>query len=228
MAYCICPGWLWWWRIWWNEDWQGKPKFSEKTCPSAALSTTNPTWPDPGANPGHRGGKPATNRLSYGAAFLPFNILTFFITSNSSQIGTSSADKSECQHQMCVFLCGYAGEGCPLSLLAFSYLVASDTTSVNCLTCRWIDFPLVNMPIEFWAQETLGRKKSSFPVIMPSFSAQRYSFIPLLELRSFSTIFILEMCKNIFRRFSFFVRGFRKSNDLNVNCVYLCMHPEKV
>jgi hypothetical protein len=27
----------------------------------------NPTWPDPGVNPG-RGGKPATNRLSYGAA----------------------------------------------------------------------------------------------------------------------------------------------------------------
>jgi hypothetical protein len=70
MAYCICPGWLWWWRIWWNEDWQGKPKFLEKTCPSATLSTTNPTWPDPGANPGRRGGKPATNRLSYDAARL--------------------------------------------------------------------------------------------------------------------------------------------------------------
>jgi hypothetical protein len=28
----------------------------------------NPTWPDPGLNPGLRGGKPATNRLSYGAA----------------------------------------------------------------------------------------------------------------------------------------------------------------
>jgi hypothetical protein len=28
----------------------------------------NPTWPDPGLNPGRRGGKPATNRLSYGAA----------------------------------------------------------------------------------------------------------------------------------------------------------------
>jgi hypothetical protein len=39
------------------------------TCPSATLSTTNPTWPDPGLNPGRRGGKPATNRLSYGAAF---------------------------------------------------------------------------------------------------------------------------------------------------------------
>jgi hypothetical protein len=28
----------------------------------------NPTWPDPGLNPGRRGEKPATNRLSYGAA----------------------------------------------------------------------------------------------------------------------------------------------------------------
>jgi hypothetical protein len=63
-----CPGWLWWWIIWWNEDWQGKPKYSEKTCPSATLSTTNPTLP--GSNPGHRGGKPATNRLSYGAAWI--------------------------------------------------------------------------------------------------------------------------------------------------------------
>jgi hypothetical protein len=70
MAYCTCPGWLWWWRIWWNEDWQGKPNYSEKTCPSATLSTTNPTWPAPGSNPGRRGGKPATNRLSYGAACL--------------------------------------------------------------------------------------------------------------------------------------------------------------
>jgi hypothetical protein len=41
-----------------------------KTCPSATLSTTNPTWLDPGSKPGRRGGKPATNRLSYGAAFI--------------------------------------------------------------------------------------------------------------------------------------------------------------
>jgi hypothetical protein len=35
-------------------------------CPSQ-----NPTRPDPGLNPGRRrGGKPATNRLSYGAALL--------------------------------------------------------------------------------------------------------------------------------------------------------------
>jgi hypothetical protein len=62
-------GWGWLWSNWWNEDWQGKPKYSEKTCPSATVSTTNPTWPNPGSNPGRRGGKPATNRLSYGAAY---------------------------------------------------------------------------------------------------------------------------------------------------------------
>jgi hypothetical protein len=39
-----------------------------KTCPSAILSTTNPTWTDPGSNPTLRGERPATNRLSYGTA----------------------------------------------------------------------------------------------------------------------------------------------------------------
>jgi hypothetical protein len=39
------------------KTWQVKPKYSEKICPSATLPTTNPTWPDPGANPDHRGGK---------------------------------------------------------------------------------------------------------------------------------------------------------------------------
>jgi hypothetical protein len=34
-------------------------------CPSP-----HPTWPDPGLNPCRRGGKPATNRLGYGAAEL--------------------------------------------------------------------------------------------------------------------------------------------------------------
>jgi hypothetical protein len=40
-----------------------------KTCPSATLSTTNPTWTNPGSNPGLRGERPATNRLSHGTAF---------------------------------------------------------------------------------------------------------------------------------------------------------------
>jgi hypothetical protein len=50
------------------NEWQGKPKYSEKICPSAALSTTHPTWLDMGINPDRRRGKPATKRLSYGTA----------------------------------------------------------------------------------------------------------------------------------------------------------------
>jgi hypothetical protein len=47
--------------------WQGKSKYSEKTYPSATLSTTNRTCYQE-ANPGGHGGKPTTNRLSYGTA----------------------------------------------------------------------------------------------------------------------------------------------------------------
>jgi hypothetical protein len=49
-------------------NWQGKSKYSEKTCPNVTLSTTNPTYPDMGLNPDRGGGKSATNRLSYGTA----------------------------------------------------------------------------------------------------------------------------------------------------------------
>jgi hypothetical protein len=41
-----------------------------KTCPSATLSTTNPTWTDRGSNPCLRGERPATNRLSHGTAII--------------------------------------------------------------------------------------------------------------------------------------------------------------
>jgi hypothetical protein len=57
----------------WNEIDRGKPKYSGgKTCPSATLSTTKPTWTDPGSNPGLRGERPATNRLSHDTAFWSF------------------------------------------------------------------------------------------------------------------------------------------------------------
>jgi hypothetical protein len=38
-----------------------------KTCPSATLSITNPTWTDPVSKPGLRGERLATNRQSNGA-----------------------------------------------------------------------------------------------------------------------------------------------------------------
>jgi hypothetical protein len=51
------------------DEWQGKPKCSETKCPSTALSTTDPTWLEPGSNLGHRSEKSATSRLSYSTAF---------------------------------------------------------------------------------------------------------------------------------------------------------------
>jgi hypothetical protein len=48
------------------NEWQRKPKYLEKTCRSAALSTKDPTWFEPGSNPVRRGRKPATNRLIWG------------------------------------------------------------------------------------------------------------------------------------------------------------------
>jgi hypothetical protein len=43
-------------------------KTRRKICPSASLTTTNITWIYPDANPGLRGERPATNRLSHGMA----------------------------------------------------------------------------------------------------------------------------------------------------------------
>jgi hypothetical protein len=64
----------------------GKPKYSEKTGPSAALSTINPTC-CPEANPGRRGGKPVTNRLSYGTAFYCSFIGNHFLRSLTTCFG---------------------------------------------------------------------------------------------------------------------------------------------
>jgi hypothetical protein len=59
-------------KNWWNKDWQGKQKYSEKTCPSATFVHHKSHMM------GHRGRKPATNRLSYGAAYF-LTFLIFFI-----------------------------------------------------------------------------------------------------------------------------------------------------
>jgi hypothetical protein len=56
------------WSNWWNEIWQGKSKYAEKTYPSATLSTTKSHMTTRSRTPDRSGGKPATNRLSYGTA----------------------------------------------------------------------------------------------------------------------------------------------------------------
>jgi hypothetical protein len=62
--------WWWLWSNWWDEDWLGNRSTRRQPAPSATLSTTNPTWLYRGSKPGRRrGGKPATNRPSYGTHF---------------------------------------------------------------------------------------------------------------------------------------------------------------
>jgi hypothetical protein len=64
------PDGRWWvWSSRWNENLQGKSKYSEKTCPSCTLSTSNSTWPDLGSNLGRRCEKPATNRYLCDVSF---------------------------------------------------------------------------------------------------------------------------------------------------------------
>jgi hypothetical protein len=52
-----------------------------KTCPSATLSTTNPTWTKPGTNPGLRGDRPAAKRVSHGTVY--YFIKCHFLLSSS-------------------------------------------------------------------------------------------------------------------------------------------------
>jgi hypothetical protein len=68
----------------WNDTDSGNHNNSEKTCPIATLSTTNPTVKDADAYPGLRCERPATNRLSHGTAniqhygdCLPHHALTY-------------------------------------------------------------------------------------------------------------------------------------------------------
>jgi hypothetical protein len=57
------------------------------------LPSQNPTWPDPGLNPGRRGGKPATNRLSYGAASVKWLVNNYVARSPSREDDSRTADQ---------------------------------------------------------------------------------------------------------------------------------------
>jgi hypothetical protein len=61
----IHPRIIWVWRAMVGWYWQGNTKeLKRKTCPSASLSTTNPTWTDPQ----FYDERSATNRMSHGMA----------------------------------------------------------------------------------------------------------------------------------------------------------------
>jgi hypothetical protein len=57
-----------------NCGWQGKPKYSEKTCPSAILSTTNPTCQTRARNLAAAVG---SQRLTASAMARPYGMVNF-------------------------------------------------------------------------------------------------------------------------------------------------------
>jgi hypothetical protein len=85
-----------------NRSTRGKP------CPSATLSTTNPTWTDLGSNPGLRGERPATNLLSHGTALNIYILIFTLILINAFSVRLVAdflKDLSFLPHAVSVFLC---------------------------------------------------------------------------------------------------------------------------
>jgi hypothetical protein len=83
----------WVWSVWWNENWQGETEALGENLPPCYFGP--PQIPhDLGSNPGSRGGKPATNRLSYGTAKKCYES---FIISTSHKINITTV-KSRRKH----------------------------------------------------------------------------------------------------------------------------------
>jgi hypothetical protein len=61
------------WSPRWNEINRGNPKTSEKNLSQCHFVHHKSHWIDLDANPGRRGKRPATNRLSHGTAFFNSN-----------------------------------------------------------------------------------------------------------------------------------------------------------
>jgi hypothetical protein len=77
LAYYAFPRWYEFGEWRWNDTLTGENWITRrKTCPNAILSTTNPTWIDPGL----RGERPVTNDLSHGTALADYHFLTASVT----------------------------------------------------------------------------------------------------------------------------------------------------
>jgi hypothetical protein len=72
-----------------SVEWAGRGNWSTRRKPAtgATLSTTNPTRPDLASNPSRRGGKPATNRLIYVTALLPYSLFHWLSCSSAKNFG---------------------------------------------------------------------------------------------------------------------------------------------
>jgi hypothetical protein len=136
--------WQWWGcgsdderrSIWRNENCQGKLKYSEKTCPSAISSNTNPTWTDPGWNPACCSEKPATYHLWYSWAYLHFT------ASHDRHVGRAVEKDKKYQDINMMFI--------PISLWSVLYNIVCSWTYRR--THRYTRKSLLPQTVQFWTR----------------------------------------------------------------------------
>jgi hypothetical protein len=61
------------------NEWHTKPKYSDKTCPNAAVPSTDHTWIRQESNPGRRSRKSANDGPSYGWPVNTIDQTTIFL-----------------------------------------------------------------------------------------------------------------------------------------------------
>jgi hypothetical protein len=84
LEYYAFPRWYEFGERWWNDIWTGENRRTRrKPCTSATLSTTNPTWIDPGANPSRRLTTSSTLLWTSGIALCSMSSRMFWISSST-------------------------------------------------------------------------------------------------------------------------------------------------
>jgi hypothetical protein len=118
---------------WWIA-WQGKLHCSKKPCLSAALSTTNSTWPDPGSNPGRRCRKSATNLLSYSTTkILSYLALRIFVI--RSRPVFYAVETEECSRSHCTLSIPSSHLYCTSLWMGYTKKQFSETLMILTTTC---------------------------------------------------------------------------------------------
>jgi hypothetical protein len=111
-----------------------------KTCPSATLSTTNPTWTDPGTKPGLRGGRRAANRLSHGTAQV-YHLLLFFHVQHAkiSTIMTLACHKKIAQPSSVLILLNILHPHTFICTIQFNIIITTSKSIKWTLPLRLLD-----------------------------------------------------------------------------------------
>jgi hypothetical protein len=110
-------------EFWWKENWQGKPKYSDKTYPSATLSTTNPTWPDPGVS----AFPPTTLQVPHSCQYFGNILAEKFVSWNQYMIKCTNFCRATCWK-------------CTCAVHDHSNVISLEARELNGIYCSYTNF----------------------------------------------------------------------------------------